>query len=97
MFSIIRKISIKYSAFKPDNLHLHQLIYLNFNSFLKKKITNPIVVNTFSGLMINLFNLIVFYLATLNYSNTKYQLTITIFSLTIYNFLYFILKKKLAN
>ena len=97
LFSIIRKISIKYSAFKPDNLHLHQLIYLNFNGFLKKKITNPIVVNTFSGLMINLFNLIIFYLATLNYSNTKYQLTITIFSLTIYNFLYFILKKKLAN
>ena len=37
LFSIIRKISIKYSAFKPDNLHLHQLIYLNFNGFLKKK------------------------------------------------------------
>jgi len=97
LFSIIRKISIKYSAFKPDNLHLHQLIYLNFKIILKKKITNSKIINTFSGLLINLLNLIIFYFATLNYSNTKYQLTITIFSLIIYNFLYFFLKKKLIN
>jgi UDP-N-acetylmuramyl pentapeptide phosphotransferase/UDP-N-acetylglucosamine-1-phosphate transferase len=97
LFSIIRKISTKYSAFKPDNLHLHQLIYLNLNNFFDKKFTNTKIVNTLSGLLINLFNLFIFYIATLNYSNTKYQLFITIFLLTIYNILYMVLKKNLKN
>ena len=97
LFSIIRKILTKYSAFKPDNLHLHQLIYLNLKNLLDKKFTNSKIANTFSGLLINLFNLFIFYLATINYTNTKYQLFITIFLLTIYNILYMLLKKNLNN
>ena len=91
LFSIIRKISTKYSAFKPDNLHLHQIIYLK----LKTKLKNTRVLNTLTSLLINLFNFLIFYFATLNYSNTKYQLMIISFSLLVYNSLYFLLKKKI--
>ena len=90
LFSIIRKIIFKYSAFKPDNFHLHQIIFSKF----KKKLKNKKILNTLTGLVINLFNLLIFYLASTDYSNTKFQLMITIFALLTYNFLYFIVYKK---
>ena len=91
LFSIIRKIKSKKSVSKPDNLHLHQLVYkkiknqLNFNSK---------IINTFSGIVINIFNLVILILATQNYSNTKFQIILLLFSVTLYNFIYIILKKK---
>ena len=92
LFSIIRKLKDKKSPLKPDNLHLHQLIYL----FIKRKIDHiPKTINTISGIIINIFNFIVFFVATLNYSNTKAQIVILLFSLVIYNFMYLILKKKI--
>ena len=90
LFSIIRKVSLKSSAFAPDNFHLHQIIYIN----LAKKFNNSKIMNTITGLTINLFNFFVFYFATLNYSNSRYQLLITFISLSIYNLIYFSLKKK---
>jgi UDP-N-acetylmuramyl pentapeptide phosphotransferase/UDP-N-acetylglucosamine-1-phosphate transferase len=90
LFSIIRKLKNNKSPLKPDNLHLHQLIYL----FIKRKIDHiPKIINTISGITINVFNFVVFFVATLNYSNTKAQIAILLFSLLIYNFIYFILKK----
>lgn len=91
LFSIIRKICLKYSAFKPDNLHLHQIIYLT----LKNKFRKTKMLNTFSGLLINSFNLLIFYLASIDYSNTKHQIFIIIFSLSLYNLIYFTLIKKI--
>ena len=88
-FSIIRKIKFKYSAFKPDNLHLHQMIYTYFER--KFKITK--YNNTLAGSSINFFNLLIFCLATINYSNSKYQLLITTFSLLVYNLIYYSLYK----
>ena len=90
LFSIIRKIKNKKSALKPDNLHLHQLIYL----CIKKKINfDPKIINTISGITINLFNFLIFLVATNHYHNTKFQLMILLFSLTIYNFTYIFLRK----
>jgi|TARA_B110000046_G_C12959158_1_gene383698 UDP-N-acetylmuramyl pentapeptide phosphotransferase/UDP-N-acetylglucosamine-1-phosphate transferase len=90
LFSIIRKVKSNKSPLKPDNLHLHQLIY----QFIKKKIKfNPKITNTISGLTINLFNFLVFFAATSYYSNTKVQVMILLISLTIYNFVYIILRK----
>ena len=88
-FSIIRKIRFKYSAFQPDNLHLHQMIYSYFN----KKTSITKYSNTLSGLSINLFNFLIFCLATINYSNTKYQILIIILSLFVYNLAYYFLFK----
>ena len=69
LFSIIRKVSTKKSALSPDNLHLHQLVYL----YLKDKISNKYHANSLSGVMINIYNLVIFYFASQDYSNTKYQ------------------------
>jgi len=94
LFSIIRKVKNKQSALKPDNLHLHQLIFL----FIKKKLKfNLKFINTFSGIIINLFNLIIFAIATQDYTNTKFQLIILFTSLIIYNSIYVILNKKFKN
>ncbi len=98
LFSIIRKVSTKKSALSPDNLHLHQLVYL----YLKDKITYKHHTNSLSGIMINIYNLAIFYFASQDYSNTKYQLLLFCFSFIIYNFIYLTLKfdlkkKKLIN
>ena len=90
LFSIFRKVKSDKSPLKPDNLHLHQLIYL----FIKKKIKfDPKIANTISGIVINLFNFLVFFTASSYYSNTKVQVIILLISLTIYNFVYIILRK----
>ena len=93
LFSIIRKISVKKSPLSPDNMHLHQLIYL----FIKNKINNANYANSFSGLFINSYNLLIFYFAFKNYSNTKYQLVLVLLSLIIYNTLYKVLKSNLKK
>ena len=98
LFSIIRKVLTKKSALSPDNLHLHQLVYL----YLKDKISNKYHANSLSGVMINIYNLVIFYFASQDYSNTKYQLLLFSLSFIIYNFLYLTLrfnlkKSKLIN
>ena len=64
LFSIIRKFQLKKSPIKPDNNHLHQLIYF----YLKKKYkVNNLFANNYGSLIILLYNLIVFW-----YWNTKH-------------------------
>ena len=94
LFSIIRKLKNNKSALRPDNLHLHQLIFL----YIKKKLNmKSKIINTLSGVIINLFNFIIFMVATQNYTNTKLQLTILLISLTTYSSIYIILKNYLKN
>ena len=94
LFSIIRKTKYKKSILKPDNKHLHQLIY----SLIKEKLKfNAKIVNTISGIIINLFNLFIFTIATQNYSNTEFQVMILCFSLIVYNGVYIFLIRKFKN
>ncbi len=93
LFSIIRKVSTKKSALSPDNLHLHQLVYL----YLKDKISYKYYVNSLSGISINIYNLVIFYFAFKDYSNTKYQLLLFFFSFIFYNFLYLLLRSNLKK
>ena len=93
LFSIIRKVLTKKSALSPDNLHLHQLVYL----YVKDKISNKYHANSLSGVMINIYNLVIFYFASQDYSNTKYQLLLFSLSFIIYNFLYLTLKFNLKK
>ena len=93
LFSIIRKVLTKKSALSPDNLHLHQLVYL----YVKDKISNKYHANSLSGVMINIYNLVIFYFASQDYSNTKYQLLLFSLSFIIYNFLYLSLKFNLKK
>ena len=94
LFSIIRKIKNKKSALKPDNLHLHQLIYLKIKNKLNH---NAKIINTFSGIVINIFNLGIIILATQNYTSTTFQVILLLFSVTIYSLIYIILQKSLQK
>ena len=59
LFSIIRKKLKKKKASRPDTGHLHQLIF----KILLINFKNKKIVNIFSGLIINFYNLVVFFIA----------------------------------
>ena len=90
LFSIIRKKIIKKSITDPDNKHLHHLIFIYFKRKLKLK---GIFLNTFTGLSINLFNLLIFYGAFENISQTKNLIFLNVLCLLTYNLIYFYLNK----
>lgn len=90
LFSIMRKMLKKYSPSKPDNNHLHQLIFKKLKQKLKFK---KEILNTFTGILINLYNLFIFLIAVNNFSNTKILALILIVNMLIYTSLYAVLKK----
>jgi|TARA_B110001452_G_C15222510_1_gene423784 UDP-N-acetylmuramyl pentapeptide phosphotransferase/UDP-N-acetylglucosamine-1-phosphate transferase len=90
LFSIIRKKIKNISPSKPDNKHLHQLLYLQFKRILK---FGSNTTNSITGILINTYNFLVFMFAINNYSNTKILILILIINVIIYTTLYSILKK----
>lgn len=84
LFSISRKIKLLKSPVMPDTNHLHQVIFLYF----KKKYTHNHYLNTYTGMVINIYNLISISIATFFYNHTLAQLMIIIFNITMYMFLY---------
>tara|TARA_B100001142_G_scaffold330372_1_gene398700 strand:- start:5770 stop:6798 length:1029 start_codon:yes stop_codon:yes gene_type:complete len=93
LFSIIRKIKNKKSAFEPDNSHFHQLLYLYLKGFFKNKKIN----NTLTGCILNLYHLVFVFIVSIDYSNTKYQVMMISLSIIIYSFFYVILKKTIRT
>ena len=93
LFSIIRKIKKKKSALEPDTDHLHQLLFL----ILKRKIKKNYLSNVSTGLLINFYNVFIVYMACQNIYSTKYQLSLIILNIFIYNLLYLILFKFSKN
>lgn len=49
-FSILRRLRIKQNPFKPDNKHLHNLIFI----YLKKTLVNFSYLNSLTGICINI-------------------------------------------
>ena len=92
LFSIIRKKIKKYQITSPDNRHLHQLLFIFFT---KKMKFNSWVISSLTGILINTYNLIIFYIALVNVSQTKILVTIIILNVIFYNSIYFILKNKI--
>ena len=90
-FTLTRRFVFEKNKIKvADNLHLHHLLF----KFLKGKTKNN-MVNTYTGLIINLFNLIIIFLAH-NYIFETQKLVIILFlSIFIYLASYFYLKKKI--
>ena len=85
LFSFIRKLIFKFSPMFPDTYHFHQLLFY----FLSKKFfNNKIICNSLTGIFINIFNVIIIFLATMNIFNTKIQITILVTSCLIYIFFY---------
>jgi len=86
LFSMVRKMKSKFSPMKPDVFHLHQLIfyYLNQKIALRKNMTNSV-----TGTVINLYNFLVIYIATINVYSTKFQMLLLLISILIYLLCYF--------
>ena len=92
LFSMIRKKIKKYQITSPDNRHLHQLLFIFFT---KKMKFESWVISSVTGISINVYNLIIFYIALQNVSQTKILVSIIILNVILYNFIYFLLKKKI--
>lgn len=85
LFSLIRKINFGKSPLKPDQNHLHQLIFF----FLKKKILfNAKYINSITGIIILLYNLIIFNFSILEPGNTQYQIILIVISILLYCIVY---------
>tara|TARA_B100001057_G_scaffold501033_1_gene619862 strand:+ start:85 stop:1077 length:993 start_codon:yes stop_codon:yes gene_type:complete len=91
LFSLTRKFYSKISPFKPDNLHLHQLI---FNKILIKTNLQKNYANNLTSILILAYNFFAILFATTNYSNTKLQIFILLLNIFTYLVIYFLLKKK---
>lgn len=93
-FSILRRgFFDRTSIDSPDNLHLHHLMY----KFLNKKFNNNYVKKNATGLIINLFNFLVFLLGKNYIYSSPIQVILILFSIIIYLITYRSLKKKLSN
>jgi len=92
LFSIIRKSNKRISPIEADKKHFHHLIFILFQkSFdIKKK-----YLNTFSSIMINFCNLIIFLIASLHPENSIFQIKLIGASVILYLIVYVLLRKKL--
>ena len=95
LFSILRKKKLSRSPLDPDTNHLHQIIFL----YLKKNFNiKSIYLNTATGMIINIYNLICIAIATQFYNHTKTQILIITVNIIVYIFLYRkLLQKKIKN
>ena len=90
LFSIIRKIKINKSPLKPDNKHLHHLLFLYFEKKFKFQ-TNT--TNNLTSISIITYNLLIFSIA----SQEIYSSTLHIILFTINIFIYLVLYSKLNH
>ncbi len=90
LFSLIRRVYKKSNISYADKLHLHQLIFrfLKTNNIFNKKIINPI-----TALIILLFNLPSFIIASFLFSHTKSLIFLLIINCIIYLSSYYFLSK----
>ena len=92
LFSIIRKFRFNKSPILPDTKHIHQLLFLSLKK--KYKLSN-LKSNIFSAQIINFYNLVMIYLASIYSYNTQYQLILLFIIILIYCYFYFRLFKNL--
>ena len=91
LFSIIRRISLNKKNYLADNYHLHQLLfkYLKNKNLIKKKF----LLSSLTGIIINIYLVIIYFIGYLNYSDTKQQLFLIVFNIFSYLTTYYFLKK----
>tara|TARA_A100001035_G_scaffold258954_1_gene236042 strand:- start:1664 stop:2611 length:948 start_codon:yes stop_codon:yes gene_type:complete len=94
LFSILRKKQINISPLKPDFKHLHQLIYEKIKI---KLIKSESLSNNVAGLIILMYNALIF-LFSLNFiNNTQILLMIIILNIIVYVKTYFSLNYTIKN
>ena len=91
LFSIIRKKISKTLATKADNNHFHQLLFLYISK--KLDIKNKIIANNLTSIVINFYNLSIFYIGMQKLNSSTFQIQLIIFNILIYIYLYIFLKK----
>jgi UDP-N-acetylmuramyl pentapeptide phosphotransferase/UDP-N-acetylglucosamine-1-phosphate transferase len=91
LFSIIRRLFLKRKLEEADQGHLHQMI---FKFLYQKKFFNTKYINTTTGILINLYNFIIFIISYKYYLHTEYLVLFILLNIFIYLFLYFFIKKK---
>ena len=70
----------------PDAKHTHQLVFF----YIKKKYNLDIFsANTWTGQIINLYNLIIFSVGLNFITNSKIQILLILFNITTYTFIYY--------
>tara|TARA_Y100001970_G_C14115999_1_gene793592 strand:+ start:60 stop:1088 length:1029 start_codon:yes stop_codon:yes gene_type:complete len=92
LFSMIRRYLKRFKAYKPDALHLHQLIYI----FLKKKlsITNDLVLHFIISVLINLYNLFTFIVSINFIYSSEILISILAVNIMLYLLFYNFFEKK---
>ena len=71
---------------RPDSNHLHQLIFY----YIKKRYSKTVLLaNLISANIINIYNLIIFLVATQFLFNTQVQIILILLNLMIYTVIYF--------
>ena len=93
LFSIIRKKINSKKASNPDTNHMHQLIF----KYLIVNIKNKKISNIFSGLIVNLYNSIIFLISYLLFDNSIGLSVLLLINIIIYSSTYILLIKKLKN
>ena len=93
LFSMIRRLVFNLYSYKPDTMHLHQMLLKIISNKLKLKSNN---LNHFlAASVINLYNLFIL-IISLNYNDkTNIMLAVIAVNITAYITIYFVLKKKL--
>ena len=95
LFSMIRRNLKKNKTYKPDTIHLHQLI---FSFIIKKlKLQNNLYNHFFTTLIINIYNFFIFFFSIKYIFNSEMLIALLFFNIISYLFIYYLLKNKLKN
>jgi UDP-N-acetylmuramyl pentapeptide phosphotransferase/UDP-N-acetylglucosamine-1-phosphate transferase len=89
-FSFFRKIFLNLSPLKPDNNHLHMLLF----KWIFYKIKNREKANYLTGAFINIFYFIMILPLLFNYKNMTFCKIYFFVLINIYLLLYFLIKEK---
>ena len=92
LFSMIRKKINKFDVTRPDNNHLHQLIFKFYSTKFNYK---NWILSSITGMTINVYNFFVFLLSYNFFSQTKLLIIIIMMNIFLYNIIFFFLKKKI--
>jgi UDP-N-acetylmuramyl pentapeptide phosphotransferase/UDP-N-acetylglucosamine-1-phosphate transferase len=85
LFSISRKFYFLKSPTQPDNNHLHQLLYF---FLIKKTGLNKILINNSVSVIINLYNFISIFLASINPHHTQMIVLLILLNIIFYILIY---------
>ena len=90
LYSLVRRIKFNQNVSSADNTHLHHYI---FKYFVEEKIFKQNNANTFSSLVIVIFNIPIIILANIYSGNTKMLISFIIINIIIYFLTYYFLFK----